>query len=119
MRVHSMAVAAGLLGVAACSGGAGAGPPVDPAEYQGGESLHPRLPDGRIVYLGHDTHHPECFAFAAGTGGEKQTEKAECLGGERRLQECPGGELYRSKTQTSCICAEIGGGEVRRVGCPP
>jgi hypothetical protein len=95
---------------------------VDAAEYQGSEALNPRLPDGRVVHLGYDTHHPECFVFAAGTdeAGKQKTEEIECPAGEERLKDCPGGVIYRSKTQAQpgCICAEIGG-EARRIACPP
>ena len=110
-----------LLGVIACGGGASSGPPVDPAEIKDAEVLNPRLDDGRVVHLGYDTHHPECFVLAEGTdeGGKQKTEELECPPGEQRLKDCPGGVIYRSKTRPDCICVAIGGEDPRRIDCPP
>ncbi|HSN98966.1 MAG TPA: hypothetical protein VLS89_11795 [Candidatus Nanopelagicales bacterium] len=111
-----------LAALSACGGGAVAGPGVDAAEYQGGEALNPRLPDGRIVHLGFDSHHPECFVFSEGAGegagGEKKTEEVECPAEALRLDECQAGVVYRSKKQPGCVCVPAGGEEARRIGCP-
>lgn len=111
---------AGVLWGAAAGCGAGASAPaVDAAEYRGAEPLNPRLEDGRVVHLGYDTHHPECFVFGAGNdeSGKKKAEEIECPAGAARLKDCPGGVLYRSSAQPGCICVETGG-EARRVDCP-
>lgn len=102
--------------LAACGGAAAAGPGVDPAEYQGGEALNPRLPDGRIVHLGFDTHHPECFVFVEGP--EKKTEEIECPEPALRLKDCPAGVVYLSKKQDGCICVPAGDEAATRIGCP-
>jgi hypothetical protein len=104
---------------AACGGGGGAsGSAVDPAEYKDAEVLNPRLDDGRIVHLGYDRHHPECFVFAGG-GAERKAEEIECPEPALRLKECPGGVVHRSRTQPGCVCVDTAGEEPRRIECPP
>jgi hypothetical protein len=97
-------------------GGAGGGAPVSAVDYKGGEMLNPRLGDGRPVHLGYERHHPECFVFAAGS--EERTEEVECPEAALRLEDCPGGLVYRSKTQPDCVCVPAGGEEPRRMNCP-
>lgn len=95
-------------------GGAGAGASSPAVDYKDGEMLNPKLDDGRPVHLGFG-HHPECFVFAAGS--QDKTEVVECPEAALRLKECPGGVLYRLKTQPDCACVTAGE-EPRRIECP-
>ncbi|WP_156338397.1 hypothetical protein [Chondromyces crocatus] len=117
-----------LLGAAllwGCGGGNASGPPVSAAEYQGSEALNPKLPDGSVVYLSYDAHHPECFVFVGdapvgGTEakGERKTEDVACPDAALPLKACPAGLVYRSTSQADCICVPAGGDEAHRITCP-
>ena len=106
-----------------CGGGAAGGGAVDPAEVKGSEPLNPRLPDGRVVHLSFDSHHPECFVFAAsaagGAGeGSRETEEVTCPEAALKFRACPAGVVYRARTGGDCICVPAGGEDARRMACP-
>ncbi|EYF03002.1 hypothetical protein [Chondromyces apiculatus] len=117
-------VGAVLLGaLLGCGGGTAGGAAVDPAEVKGSEPLNPRLPDGRVVHLSFDSHHPECFVFAgspAGSSGEesRETEEVPCPEAALKFKACPAGVVYRAKTGGECICVPAGGEDARRMACP-
>lgn len=107
-------MAAALLAVAACGP---AVPPLAPGDYDDSKPLNPRLSDGRPIYLGFDSHHPDCFAFHDDGGAERQTEVVDCPpAAVDRLRNCAGGLLFPA-TGGGCACVPASGEDPERVAC--
>ncbi|MEM1030318.1 MAG: hypothetical protein AAGN82_08210 [Myxococcota bacterium] len=91
-----------------------AAPVVDPGRWAGQTPVNPMRGE-QVVYRSFGSHHPDCFVFTAGEGGE--TETITCPEGAiDRLEECPGGKLY-APSGAPCICVPLDG-EAFEVTCP-